>query len=104
MRKQLTREQRAITMSNRFVVRGVPEAGARAGQSVVHGLVRGIGGGGCAKMMGELAELVSRRSASRRQGSTKGRPLTRAGEAVARRPLSFYDAVGKRLAGSGRRT
>ena len=27
----------------------------------------------------------------------------RAGEAVARRPLSFYDAVGKRLAGSGRR-
>jgi hypothetical protein len=44
------------------------------------------------------------RSAPRRQDSTKGRPLTRAGEAVARRPLSFYDAVGKRLAGSGRRT
>ncbi len=38
-----------------------------------------------------------------RQGTTKGRPFTRAGEAVARRPLSFYEAVGKRLAGSGRR-
>ena len=34
---------------------------------------------------------------------TKIRPLSRAGEAVAHRPLSFYDAVGKRLAGSGRR-
>jgi transposase len=43
------------------------------------------------------------RSGPRRQGTTKGMPLTRAGEAVARRPLSFYDAVGKRLAGSGRR-
>ncbi len=43
------------------------------------------------------------RSAAHRSAAAKGRPLTRAGEAVARRPLSFYDAVGKRLAGSGRR-
>jgi transposase len=44
------------------------------------------------------------RTGSHRSEATKGTPLTRAGEAVARRPLSFYDAVGKRLAGSGRRT
>jgi transposase len=43
------------------------------------------------------------RTAAHHQGPTKLRTLTRAGEAVARRPLSFYDAVGKRLAGSGRR-
>ncbi len=43
------------------------------------------------------------RTGPHRQGATKGGPLTRAGEAVARRPLSFYDAVGKRLASSGRR-
>jgi len=43
------------------------------------------------------------RAPAHRSGATKGTPLTRAGEAVARRPLSFYDAVGKRLAGSGRR-
>jgi transposase len=42
------------------------------------------------------------RAAAHRRGATQGTPLTRAGEAVARRPLSFYDAVGKRLAGSGR--
>jgi transposase len=38
-----------------------------------------------------------------RSAATKSMPLTRAGEAVARRPLSYYDTVGKRLAGSGRR-
>jgi transposase len=43
------------------------------------------------------------RTGSHRSATTKGAPLTRAGEAVARRPLSFYDAVGKRLAGNGRR-
>lgn len=43
------------------------------------------------------------RTAPRRPGATQGRPpLTRAGEAVARRPLSFYEAVAKRLAGGGR--
>jgi len=44
------------------------------------------------------------RAATQRSAATKGAGLTRAGEAVVRRPLSFYEAVGKRLAGSGRRT
>jgi transposase len=38
-----------------------------------------------------------------RAAAGPGRALARAGEAVARRPLSFYEAVGKRLAGAGRR-
>jgi len=44
------------------------------------------------------------RAAAQRSAPSQGKPFTRAGEAVARRPLSFYDALGKRLAGSGRRT
>jgi hypothetical protein len=42
------------------------------------------------------------RAGPQRQRVTSGSALTRAGEAVARRPLSVYDAVGKRLAGSRR--
>jgi len=43
------------------------------------------------------------RTGAPRSAATKGTALARAGEAVARRPLSFYEAVAKRLAGSGRR-
>jgi len=42
-------------------------------------------------------------SASRPKSASTGSVLTRAGEAVGRRPLSVYDAVGKRLAASARR-
>jgi transposase len=42
------------------------------------------------------------RGAARASGAAMGTPLARAGEAVARRPLSFYDAVGQRLARNGR--
>jgi hypothetical protein len=39
------------------------------------------------------------RGSAQRSALLRGSALTRAGEAVARRPLSFYEAVGKRLAG-----
>lgn len=42
------------------------------------------------------------RTQARASGATTGKRLARAGEAVARRPLSFYDAVGQRLARNGR--
>ncbi len=42
------------------------------------------------------------RGTARVSGAVPGQRLGRAGEAVARRPLSFYDAVGKRLARNGR--
>jgi len=42
------------------------------------------------------------RGAPRAAGTAMGQRVARAGEAVARRPLSFYDAVGQRLARNGR--
>jgi hypothetical protein len=51
--------------------------------------------------------LPGHRKFPRRPGTASPRtagkaPLSRAGDAVARRPLAFYDAVGKRLARAGR--